>query len=175
MIHCPDFSFRAAASSSENIPESEFHALHDLYNATIGQSWNWGKQPGIKWNFTSTANNPCVENWEGLSCTATPVDGFMHIEIVVLDNNNLLGYLPDSIANLTYATELTLRNNVFSGGNIPSTVGEMSRLNTLDLGSTFMQGSIPDIFAGMQALSYLDLSVNMLTGVFLAQYAMPLP
>ena len=56
------------ADEELNIPPSELSALEDLYYATGGADWDWGKGPtaGAEWNFTGNPN-PCSDNWQGVT------------------------------------------------------------------------------------------------------------
>ncbi|KAK6281379.1 hypothetical protein POUND7_015204 [Theobroma cacao] len=108
-----------------------------------------------------------------------------------LSQNQLRGKLPDSImfpfsvgawTNLGFnnlegsiplwrnVTNLSLRNNLFSGA-IPWNIGlEMSVLENLDLSRNHLNGSIPPSINNMRNLGFLDLSSNYLSGPILRQW-----
>ncbi|XVF43738.1 hypothetical protein PTKIN_Ptkin02bG0064600 [Pterospermum kingtungense] len=104
---------------------------------------------------------------------------------VDLSDNQLSGKLPNSVSfgyvvgawvdlgfNLLEGsiplwpnvTNLSLRNNFFSGP-IPSNIDQvMSQMVNLDLSGNFLHGSIPASINKMENLSHLDLSSNDLSG-----------
>ncbi|XP_062000716.1 receptor-like protein 2 [Rosa rugosa] len=67
---------------------------------------------------------------------------------------NSLSYYPPSIF---------LGNNSISG-NIPTEMGKLQRLRTLDLSANQVSGNIPDQISNLKNLEKLDLSVNHLSG-----------
>jgi hypothetical protein len=62
-----------------------------------------------------------------------------------------------------HATQLLLPSNDLSG-EIPSEVGDLSNLSTLDLSSNLLSGSIPPELGKLGNLQYLDLYNNDLSG-----------
>ncbi|XP_072971276.1 probable LRR receptor-like serine/threonine-protein kinase At1g74360 [Typha angustifolia] len=81
------------------------------------------------------------------------------LEILDLSSNNLVGDLPESIANCSKLELLNLWNNNFSGA-IPSGIGELSKLRKLFLGSNRFDRKIPEELLNCKELVYLDLSKN---------------
>src|SRR5690606_8968170 len=80
------------------IPKKEKEALMDLYHSTGGAHWD------ITWD----TQRP-VQEWHGIKV----VDG--HIVEINLFENNLTGYIPASIRNLTHLKYLNLAFNAISG------------------------------------------------------------
>ena len=126
-----DIIFRLSTS---NVPEYEIQALYDLYNATEGNEWQWDSstQSGNPWQFTANAN-PCSDDWLGVTCSSTPMNGYLHVIKLYLEHLNLVGYVPESIGNLTELTELSLYNN-YLNSTIPHSIGTLHNLSYLDIG-----------------------------------------
>ncbi|CAI7903580.1 unnamed protein product, partial [Closterium sp. NIES-53] len=82
------------------------------------------------------------------------------INAIVLTYMGLKGHLPDTLGNLTSLTRLSLGSNALMGP-IPSTFGSLSNLQKLSLGQNMLAGSIPSTFVNLTNLSYLSLGFNV--------------
>ncbi|KAL1827443.1 hypothetical protein ACET3Z_005855 [Daucus carota] len=83
--------------------------------------------------------------------------------IVSLSGNDLTGNLPSSLGNLTQLQTLDVSHNKLNG-SIPLELGNLlSNLVDLDLSSNLFNGSIP-VFKNCSGLNHLDLSNNSLSG-----------
>ena len=106
---------RSYKLESENIPAQEISVLQDLYISTNGNEWIWRDASyGIPWNFTANCN-PCVENWQGVTCKLDPNSSSQHIIMLSLNNYNLHGTLPTSLMNITKLEQLIMSNNNLYG------------------------------------------------------------
>jgi surface protein len=146
-------------------------ALVALYNSTTGPGWT------NIWNL----NQP-MSSWHGVRLSAEGCVNFIY-----LNNNNLIGELPDEIGNLSNVNTLQLGSNSISGtlpaaifdlsslgfidlggnslgGNIPAQIGDLNNLYFLNLGWNQFTGSIPTSLGSLSNLSYLTLSNNQLSG-----------
>jgi Leucine-rich repeat (LRR) protein len=141
------------------VPDSEIAALHDLYDATNGDFWNW-EGPGNIWNFTNP--NPCVDAWQGVNCSQVVSDGFLHVVELALQEYGLIGTIPSSIAQLTQLVALNLSLNALNG-TIPDCVGELAVLTELYLGRNRLSGTIPATLGQLTQLKVLALEYNLLT------------
>ena len=163
--------------------ESEITAIKELYNATNGQYWMKQWDYAAIDNCSSNSNcSACSLNLYGVYC-----DNKNKILELQLQNNNLNGTIPESIANLKDITILYLYNNHLTGSiprsifslknlqqlalhqneihdSIPTTIGNLTSLMNLSLFSNDINGSIPDAIGKLQNLQELDLSRNNLTG-----------
>ncbi|PKA57149.1 Leucine-rich repeat receptor-like serine/threonine-protein kinase BAM2 [Apostasia shenzhenica] len=83
--------------------------------------------------------------------------------VLNLSNNLLSGSIPSSISNLSSLETLLLNENRFSG-EIPASVGGLRRLTKLDLRTNTISGAIPPEIGQCSLLTYLDLSQNQLSG-----------
>ncbi|BAT96202.1 hypothetical protein VIGAN_08310100 [Vigna angularis var. angularis] len=90
-----------------------------------------------------------------------------YLEELYLDRNSLSGSI-DSFSITSLAT-LDLSNNHLVG-NLPSVMGNVSRLRVLSLSNNNLGGSISTRFVGLNALEYLDISGNNFSG-FLPSFA----
>lgn len=145
--------------------------LVDLYMATDGENWS---QP---WDLSSP-----VDSWQGLEFYE---DGCL--SEISLSNNNLNGYIPSSLGNLSRVVVMALdRNELIEEipqelsllssleelnlsfndleGSIPATLGDLVNLKVLHLGSNGLDGTIPSTFQKLTHLEYLNLSENKLNG-----------
>lgn len=138
--------------------------MYDLYNATNGEAWSWGKNyptlPGIPWNFTNDAN-PCSDGWQGVNCTYTTSG--LHISELVLPDMGMVGVLPESIAWLSELVVLVMSSNQLYG-SIPNNIGNLTNLLGLNLGVNLLEGTIPSSISQLSDLVELGLGTNRLTG-----------
>lgn len=140
---------------SQQISNQDFDALKALYKATNGGNWT-NQVNGVElWD--TTVNN--VSNrWKGITVHNGRVISLQ------LPDNNLTGYLPPEIGNLTQLIDLDLQLNSI-GGTIPPEVGNLSQLEMLRLSQNQFTGTIPPEIGNLTELeSYLWLFDNQLTG-----------
>ena len=185
MFATSDMEMYVDQTATQNIPEQEISALHDLYISTNGDNWNWQNSSyGVPWNFTANCN-PCAEDWQGISCShGSP----LHVIIISLASYNLNGILPASVMNITELTQFDVSNNYLNGklhnptipifiiltfslykhfltGTIPASLGQLYNLEYLWLYSNAeLTGSIPAELGNLSRLIDLDLDICSLTG-----------
>ena len=83
---------------------------------------------------------------------------------LLISSNNLSGELPVTMGNPgNLQLVLDVSNNRLTGG-LPSQLGNLVKLETLNLSHNDFNGSIPSSFASMVSLSALDVSYNNLEG-----------
>lgn len=130
-----------------NAYSQDSSALVDLYNSTDGPHWikntNWLKG--------------AIKNWAGV----TVYKG--RVTALDLSGNNLSGYIPATIGNLTQLVNLYLYSNKLTG-NIPVEIGNLVNLNRLWLAGNQLSGVIPKQISKLTKLSDLWLSDNGFTG-----------
>jgi hypothetical protein len=132
----------------EDVPPAECEALVALYNSTDGDFWfeneNW---------LISTS----VSEWYGVTVTEGNVIG------LDLENNYLVGTLPEELGDLTELVTLKMNNNQLTG-SIPSQLGDLAKLEFLDFTFNYLDGSIPANLENLSNLRELGFAFNELTG-----------
>ncbi len=88
-------------------------------------------------------------------------DGF--VVSIDLHASGIFGQLPTTIGFLTKLITLNLEANTLFGP-IPSELGRISSLVNLQLSSNFIQGTLPTTFAELSSLKNLELQNNKITG-----------
>ncbi|XP_010503325.1 PREDICTED: probable LRR receptor-like serine/threonine-protein kinase At3g47570 [Camelina sativa] len=96
-------------------------------------------------------------NWKGVTC------GRKHKRVTRLELGGLQlgGEISSSIGNLSFLIYLNLSDNAF-GGNIPQEVGNLFRLEYLYMGVNYLGGGIPASLSNCSRLLELDLFSNPL-------------
>ncbi|HEU5013721.1 MAG TPA: Ig-like domain-containing protein [Roseiflexaceae bacterium] len=134
--------------SVTEIPQSECHALADIYLNTNGAGWT--NHAGWLQN-----NTPC--SWYGVLCN----NG--HVLALILTNNGLRGTLPFSLNDLTSLVSLGLGSNQLSG-QLPPLYSGLTKLQALDLSQNQLSGELPAQLGYLSSLQSLNLNSNMLRG-----------
>ncbi|CAD6243608.1 unnamed protein product [Miscanthus lutarioriparius] len=98
--------------------------------------------------------------WNGVNCSSERPYSVVYLS---LTGQNLGGQISSSIGNLTFLGTLDLSNNSFHGPRPP--LNKLQHLTTLHLKSNHLQGFIPDTLTNCSNLADLDLSGNNFTGV----------
>ncbi|XP_030949400.1 probable leucine-rich repeat receptor-like protein kinase At5g49770 [Quercus lobata] len=126
--------------------------------------------------------DPCDGSWELINCINSRVtsikllsmrlsgkltsDIFLLSELQYLDlsyNIGITGQLPSSIGSLTKLENLNLIGCSFSG-LIPDTIGNLKLLRILSLNNNSFNGPIPASIGSLSQLFWLDLANNQLEG-----------
>jgi Leucine-rich repeat (LRR) protein len=178
---------RVTALADPNIPTVEWSALQDLYDGTDGTNWIWPDTTGARWNFSSAANNPCVDRWIGINCTTAPYNGYYFVTEIKLQHfgltgtlsesigsfsqlrrlevrrNMIFGTLPDGVGSLAELVTLNVQGNDFSG-SIPATIGQLTKLQWLSLERNSFNGTLPSELGGLTELLAIDVGTNRLSG-----------
>eukprot|EP01094_Clydonella_sp_ATCC50884_P016195 TRINITY_DN2693_c0_g1_i1.p1 TRINITY_DN2693_c0_g1~~TRINITY_DN2693_c0_g1_i1.p1 ORF type:complete len:538 (+),score=141.00 TRINITY_DN2693_c0_g1_i1:147-1760(+) len=149
---CPS---AAAAAPEHPLPDVQVQALKDLYESTNGDDWH----DNSNWMH----GDPCAREWYGVQCTLS-VSLVMNVHVLDLSSNNLVGSLPESLADLSQLQFLYLNLNELRGPVLPPALFRMAALQKLLLGSNLFEGAIPESIGNLTSLQFLDLSLNRLEG-----------
>ncbi|KAG8658164.1 hypothetical protein MANES_03G125400v8 [Manihot esculenta] len=108
-------------------------------------------------SWSTTAGSHCF--WFGIHCNEAG-----NVSNISLTDSGLKGTLQSfSFPSFPNLVKLNLSNNSFHG-NIPSHIGNLSKLNILDFSVNELSGPIPQEFGMLNSLIYVDLSNSFLTG-----------
>ena len=136
--------FTATVAASDRGP------LAALYEATGGMD---------KWtNRSNWLTGSDLGEWYGVDTDETG-----SVTAVDLAQNNLTGFLPPELGNLSKLQKLNLFWNHVTGP-IPAEIGRLSELAELDLSYTYMTGSIPSAIGDLSSLRILRLGWGLYSG-----------
>ena len=122
-------------------------ALIALYTATDGKNWN------NPWDLTED-----ISSWSGVR---TDLEG--RVTNLNLANQNLQGFLPQQLGDLTSIFHLDLSNNNLIG-NIPDVWDELTELVFIYLHKNQLEGPIPQSAGSLPKLRRLYVHENNLSG-----------
>ncbi|XP_078437209.1 leucine-rich repeat protein kinase family protein [Wolffia australiana] len=106
----------------------------------------------------SASDDPCGAPWDGISCNS------MRVIALTMTSTGLVGTLSDDIGQLSELQLLDLSFNINLTGPIPSSIGNLQKLETLSLPGCNFGGVIPPEIGNMQKLTFLALNSNNLSG-----------
>ena len=106
-----------------------------------------------------SASTP-IGQWEGLTLGESP----LRVTQLKLGYRELTGEIPSELGELSRLAELYLHGNDLAGA-IPGELGSLSELQVLHLAENDLTGPIPDELSNLAKLTRLDLSYNDLNGV----------
>ena len=122
-------------------------ALEAFYKANDGDNWK---------NNENWCTDKPLRDWFGLN-----TDAAGHVTEIRFWDNNLCGYIPKEIADLTELETLSITNssNSLSGyGPIPEEIGQLKKLKALVLQSYSLNGKFPESLFDLTELETLILS-----------------
>ncbi|MDN3667365.1 leucine-rich repeat domain-containing protein [Algibacter miyuki] len=149
-------SFAETTVDLPGVPEIEYQALVDFYNATGGDT-NWQ----TKWDVS--VNNLNLGAWYGLVIE----DG--HIVEINLPRNRVNGAIPASFSDLKFLRKLDLTSTTNYYANDLSTtdldhLSGLESLEDLSLSYCKLSGNVPDSWSALTNLKFLNLSHNTFSG-----------
>ncbi|KAL3725015.1 hypothetical protein ACJRO7_030084 [Eucalyptus globulus] len=167
----PGFPPEAEDGNAEEAAETLLKWKSTLDNQSRSLLWSW------------QGENACFSNWTGITCDGPGVitslnisnmglrgmlgalnfTALPHLFSLDLSNNSFRGPIPLSIGNLSKLSTLNLSVNYISQ-SIPSTLGRLTGLRLLYLRQNQLRGPIPEDIFTLNSLSELSFSVNNLTG-----------
>ena len=102
--------------------------------------------------------NKDIEYWAGVQLNEQG-----RVISIYMRNNDLLGSLPSEIGNLTMLTSLDLLSNNIEG-KIPEEIGQLSNLWKIDLGFNRLTEEIPVQLGNLKHLQFISLQSNKISG-----------
>ena len=139
--------------SLEEIRRVERVALTDLYRVTEGSRWRRRR------NWLSRKTH-CA--WEGVFCASD--DAPAGVLGLVLNDNGLVGSLPQTLARLRRLRHLDLRHNSLTG-EIGGAFGSLRGLTSFLVRGNALRGELPPELGAATRMERLDVSDNKLIGV----------
>ncbi len=137
-------------SGSANI-ESDSLALVALYNATDGPNWD---------NNDNWLTGP-LDTWYGIIVASFPS---RRVTNVNLNYNNLDGFLPSEIGDLTEVQSLNLQGNYNLSGTVPWEIGNLESVVSISLDFNQLTGPIPSSIYTLPNIQYISFFDSDLTG-----------
>nr|XP_048329782.1 receptor-like protein EIX2 [Ziziphus jujuba var. spinosa] len=120
-------------------------------------------------NFISLDVSPSFGSLQNLS--RRPL---LNLQFLDLSNNQLVGKLPERLAQLENLVDLDLSNNSLYGP-IPTSFGILQQnLTILGLGENELNGTLPESLGQLSDLEYFDVSFNKLTGIVIEAHFLKL-
>ncbi len=160
---------------------SDFAMLTSLTSLSLDQNSLQGSLPSdlSKLSVLEFLN---LENNQLTGSLPSALGVLSHLYELTLGYNKFVGTIPTWIGMLQDLVTLSLSNNIFTlvnvvtnGGasvevvhqsTIPTEIGLLTRLQSLDLSSTWINGTFPeDLFSLGESLQVLDVSGNFMTGL----------
>ncbi len=150
--------------SQANHPD-DYTALRALYLSTGGDRWtdntNWPDSATFAANPTPPAGTD-MGSWFGITANNGRVEK-ISFDIIDQTSNNLVGTIPTELGNLSKLKTLNLPNNKLTG-SIPAEIGDLKNLTYLYLVNNQLTGSIPAEIGDLTDLIDLFLGFNKLVG-----------
>ncbi|CAI9268301.1 unnamed protein product [Lactuca saligna] len=119
----------------------------------------YGSQVFHSWN-----NSFDCCSWEGVACSHDHDQYYVHVIGIDLSERSLCGHINSNstLFNLVHLQRLNLSGNNFGDSQIPSEIGRLKQLRSLDLSYSGFSGQIPTEISQLIQLSSLDLSMSSL-------------
>ena len=139
-----------------------WNSLNQFTQSGGGKTTSW-KNCNNPWTFGAsvyTSTVVCNGQWCGVSCdSSTPPN----INGLSLKGMNLNGAIPTQVGDLRHLETLQLSNNRISG-QIPDTISRISGLRTLDLSQNVITGTLPPQLGNLYALREFNVQNTLVKG-----------
>ena len=153
-------NWEANQTCGRDVPESEYNALVALYNATDGDNW---------WNNNGWLQDTSVCDWYGVTCEF--IEDSDHVTRLDLQNNNLIGSIPD-LSDLVELKSFFLDS--WNGNDFDNTIDlNLSVFNWIETlegvgarWALWVTGSLNELLASSGTLTLLQLWSPMEPWVF---------
>lgn len=142
-----------------SISQDEMGSLRSIFWESGGPSWNHA-DGWFETFVLDSPSDPC--SWFGVNCTITS-DGMKSVTSLIIEYNNMVGKMTESICGLPNLQVLSLSNNAITS-SIPNCLGLNRQLIELQLGSNMITGSFPISICESKNLQTIFLRDNSLQG-----------
>ncbi|KAK8517857.1 hypothetical protein V6N13_128013 [Hibiscus sabdariffa] len=156
-LFLPYFLTRCVSSGQQPCLYSERSALLQLKESFILNRSASSYSKADTWKLEGWVGGDCC-SWDGIECD----NNTGHVIGLDLSSSFLYGSFDSnsSLFQLQHLTNLNLFDNDFNGSEIPSAIGNLSKLSQLDLSFSAFSGQIPYEVLHLFKLVMLDLSYN---------------
>ncbi|MBR4381846.1 MAG: hypothetical protein IKP48_11410 [Bacteroidaceae bacterium] len=170
------FNLVNVTGEMEPVEKSERDILMDLYYATDGAHWtvntNWGSdKPLNEWYGVRTYNGSVYDidlqqnNLNGY--IPQSIGGLKNLNYFYVSDNSLSGAIPDGLWTLTQLRGLDLSSNTGLSGSLPENIGDLTNLYYLGLYQcSKIGGEIPESFYTLKKLQILSIAFCSFSGSF---------
>lgn len=145
--------------------EDDYIALRALFLSTNGTMWTnnsgWPDENLFMMTAYATVPPPGFEDLNQWFGVTTNTDGC--VTHLILNNNNLDGYIPIEIGNLGNLFVLEAKSNLLIG-SIPTSIENLINLTNLDLGANDLSGSLSEELGCLPSIERIYLYSNLFTG-----------
>ncbi|KAL5731439.1 hypothetical protein ACHQM5_004167 [Ranunculus cassubicifolius] len=159
---------RSQVHAQPRLDPIELTALNSIFRqwgiSADRSLWNTTGEPctGVATNSTPFGDIPNYN--PGIKCVCTDNNGTTcHVTQLRVYAINVVGTIPDELANLTFLTFLNLDQNYLTGP-LPAFIGNLSRLETLSVGINALSGPIPEELGRLRNLQTLAFGSNRFSG-----------
>ncbi len=141
-------------STYGQVSSQEYEGLVAFYKATGGDNWT----DKSNWDITQNpSENTVNDSWKGIGIK----DG--HVISIFLDDNNLVGSIPDEIEKLSYLSfEFYLSDNKIN--TVSPKIGMLNKLESLNLNGNEIE-KLPKEIQNLSSLVSISLSSNKMTEI----------
>lgn len=137
----------SSQAETAGVSTQHYNALVDLYNSTDGSNWT---------DETNWIVSDSVSTWVGIGVTGTDVIS------ISLPNNNIIGTVPATIANITTLQVLNIANNAIE--TLPDLTG-LVNLDTLDVSGNNLDFASLELNASIPVIEYTDQQPPMVAAI----------
>jgi len=156
---CPSSLNDDGEDDNNEILLTQRYVMTVLYYSTGGDNWNQCNEQDVNCLVGNSYLSPTNEcTWFGSTC-----DEDNKITEIAFEDNNLVGTIPNEIAQLSSLQTLSLEQGNLTS-SIPSTLANLSSLRILDLDFNRITGPIPEEIYSLSTLEQMDLNTNLITG-----------
>lgn len=162
-------------SESEQVRQALVQFMERISLGKIPRDGNFG------WNVSS---DPCTDKWKGISCDrgseyvkkivldhlnlsgvvdAASVCAAQALGVLSLNENSVIGTLPEDISKCRNLTHLYLRENNFTG-SLPSSISRLINLRRLVISNNAFSGELPADLSSISGLLTFEAENNHLRG-----------